>query len=74
MPSVVCYIEAVELRAAQARFGEAPSQAVMLSVMLSVLGSNQVDLGGFSGLDRLTRPGSKTFGFKQLQENKRARE
>lgn len=74
MPSVVCYIEAVEPRAAQARFGEVPSQGAMLSVMLSVLGSNQVDLGGFSGLDRLTRLRVKIFGFNQLQENKRARE
>jgi hypothetical protein len=46
----------------------------MLSVMLSVLGSNQVDSDGFSGPDRLTRLGIKGFGFNQLQENKRTRE
>ena len=52
----------------------AASQPVMLSVMLSVLRSNQVDLGGLGRLDRLARLRGKTFGFMQVVENNPERE
>lgn len=46
----------------------------MLSVMLSVLGSNQVDRGGLGRLDRLARLGPNAFGFRQVVGNKAERE
>jgi hypothetical protein len=70
----VCYIEGVELRVAQSRCGTAPSQAAMLSILLSILRSNQADLGRFSRWDRLGRLGAKAFSFMQVAGNKRARE
>ena len=52
----------------------AASQPVMLSVMLSVLRSNQVDLGGLGRLDRMDRLRGKAFGFMQVVENNPGRE
>ena len=74
MPPVVCYIEGVAPRAAQARSIEAPSQAAMLSSLLSILGSNQADLGRFSRWDRLERLEPKAFSFMQVAGNKDKRE
>ncbi len=66
----VCYIEGVELRVAQSRSGTVPSQAAMLSI----LGSNQADLGRFSRWDKLGRLGPKAFSFMQVAVNKDKRE
>jgi hypothetical protein len=64
----------MESRAARTGTVVTASQPVMLSVMLSVLRSNQVDLGGFGRLDRLARLRVKAFGFMQVIENNPERE
>lgn len=50
------------------------SHPFMLSVMLSILRSKQVETDGQGRLDRLTPRTTKSFGFMQVIENNRKRE
>ena len=55
----------------ESRAARTGTVAASQPVMLSVLRSNQVDLGGLGRLDRLR---GKAFGFMQVVENNPERE
>ena len=58
----------------ESRAARTGTVAASQPVVLSVLRSNQVDLGGLGRLDRLARLRVKTFGFRQVVENNHERE
>ena len=58
----------------ESRAARTGTVAASQPVMLSVLRSNQVDLGGLGRLDRMDRLRGKAFGFMQVVENNPGRE
>ena len=58
----------------ESRAARTGTVAASQPVMLSVLRSNQVDLGGLGRLDRLARLRAKAFGLIEVAGNKDKRE
>lgn len=71
----LCYSVEVMGRDSAGRTGDrAASSSSMLSVMLSISRSEQVEMDGQQRLDRLDRNGSNVFTFRQVAENAGTRE
>ena len=71
----LCYIVEVMVRDSGGQTERrAAASSSMLSVMLSISRSEQVEMDGQQRLDRLRQNGSKVFALKQIGENARVRE
>lgn len=71
----LCYIVEVMVRDSGGQTERrAAASSSMLSVMLSISRSEQVEMDGQQRLDRLGRNGSNVFAFRQVAENAGTRE